>query len=93
MMRSTARRVVTIPDGLGKTDFSRRDVSLPRAPWDSPHSRLADRPETAPRQPVIMTEAPRRREPMHETPARMAQLIAAELRRPRDDHDPTEVFI
>ncbi|MER5172644.1 hypothetical protein [Thioclava kandeliae] len=93
MMRSTEKRTVTIPDGLGKLDFSRRDVSLPRAPWDTSRSTLAARPETAPRQPIIITATPRRQTKGAALGAVMVSLIAEELRRPRDDHGPTEVFI
>ncbi|WP_339112809.1 hypothetical protein [Thioclava sp. GXIMD2076] len=93
MMRSTEKRIVTIPDGLGKVDFSRRDVSLPRAPWDASRSSLAERPETAPRQPIILTATPRRPTKGAALGAAMVSLIAEELRRPRDEYGPTEVFI
>ncbi|WP_339109243.1 hypothetical protein [Thioclava sp. GXIMD4216] len=91
--RAIEKRAVIIPDGLGKTDFCARSVSLSRAPWESKSSLLADRPETAPRQPVILTQQPRRSVKGAALGAVMIQLIAEELRRPRDAHDPTEIII
>ena len=92
--RTIAKRAVIIPDGLGKTDHSTRVVSLPRAPWESQRSLLAARPETAPRQRIILaTEARRRGIKGHALGNLMRSMIADELRHLSEENHPAEVFI
>ncbi|WP_406870076.1 hypothetical protein ABEB22_08665 [Thioclava sp. 'Guangxiensis'] len=89
--RRQDRRAVTIPDGLGKTEHSTRQVSLSRAPWDSAQSLLAARPETAPRQ-ATLRQAQSPQKPSGRALGNMVRrTVAEELRRLREEQEPTEI--
>ncbi|WP_406870474.1 hypothetical protein ABEB22_12690 [Thioclava sp. 'Guangxiensis'] len=94
MMRSTEKRTVTIPDGLSQSNICARVVTMPRAPWDATNSKLEARPETAPRQSIILAKETRCRGIKGRALGNLIRsMIAEELRHLREENHPTEVFI
>ncbi|WP_349295799.1 hypothetical protein ABEB22_15260 (plasmid) [Thioclava sp. 'Guangxiensis'] len=92
--RKIEKRAVIIPDGLSQSNICARVVTMPRAPWDAPNSKLEARPETAPRQSIILAKEARRRGINGRALGNlMRTMIAEELRQLREENYPAEVVI
>ncbi|WP_339112924.1 hypothetical protein [Thioclava sp. GXIMD2076] len=92
--RKIEKRAVVIPDSLSQSNICARVVTMPRAPWDAANSKLEARPETAPRQIIILVKETRRRGIKGRALGNlMRSMIAEELRHLREENYPAEVII